>query len=324
MRILITGGLGHIGSALIKYWTSRYTDEIIVLDNLHTQRFPIIFNLPQGVTFIEADVRGDLRPYCEDVDIIVHLAAITDAASSHEMKDLVFDVNQNGMWNVLHACMEHGCKLIFPSTTSVYGKQESGTLSTETLDEDAKLMPQTPYAESKMICEQMISDLTIPHTIFRFGTIFGPSLGMRFHTAINNFLWNAAQGKPIEVWEGVQKQYRPYLDLGDACRAIEYAIRQEIFDNEIYNVATLNASVLQIIERIDDHFDYDLEMNFVQHELINQLSYHVSTEKWAETGFEYVGDLDRGIKDTLRFLKALGGARMIRKWNDQKKKDSIG
>lgn len=329
MKIMITGGLGHIGSALIQILARREirrqhslsnlieaedfpgTPTIItVLDNLRTQRYPVLFDLPKGVQFIEADVRGDLRPHFENQDIVIHLAAITDAASSHELGDVVYDVNQNGTWSVVHACMGHGCKLIFPSTTSVYGVQDPN-VDVDLLDENSRLLPQNPYAESKVIAEQIISSTgSLNYVIFRFGTIFGPSMGMRFHTAINSFIWNAVQGKPIEVWKGAQSQWRPYLDLIDACRVIEFAIDNELFERELYNAVTLNLTVNQVIEAISQVLPgSDSLVEYVEHELLNQLSYHVSADKIKDKGFKFSGNLRHGIVGTVRFLHALGGAK---------------
>ena len=72
--------------------------------------------------------------------------------------------------------------------------------------------------------------------IFRMGTIFGPSVGMRFHTAVNQFCWRAIAGQPIEVWQTASHQFRPYLDVGDAVRAMIFMLPRRQFDVEVYNV----------------------------------------------------------------------------------------
>ena len=117
---------------------------------------------------------------------------------------------------------------------------------------------------------------------FRFGTIFGVSPGMRFHTAVNKFCWQAAMGLPITVWSTAYEQKRPYLDLDDACNAIVHAIKKDLFDGEIFNVLTLNATVKEIVELIKE-FVPDLKVEFVDSPIMNQLSYEVSTQKGTET-----------------------------------------
>src|SRR5688572_6252 len=192
MRIVITGALGHIGSRLIRDLPSAFPGaEIVMLDDLSTQRYSSLFNLPANATFsfLEANVlTADLPSIFAEADVVVHLAAITDAANSFEMKDRVELVNLEGTEKVARACVKAGCALIFPSTTSVYGTQA------EIVDEDCsidELKPQSPYADSKLKAEQLLQRLGesegLRFVTCRFGTIFGVSPGMRFHTAINKF-----------------------------------------------------------------------------------------------------------------------------------------
>ena len=70
--------------------------------------------------------------------------------------------------------------------------------------------------------------------VFRFGTIFGISQGMRFHTAVNKFCWQAVMNQPISVWKTAYDQKRPYLELKDASNAFKHIINNDIFDGEIY------------------------------------------------------------------------------------------
>jgi len=94
-----------------------------------------------------------LGRYFEGIDCAIHLAAITDAPASFERKEEVERVNCEGTKMVAEACRSSGCKLVFISTTSVYGSQK------EIVDEDCsddELKAQSPYAESKLRAERMI------------------------------------------------------------------------------------------------------------------------------------------------------------------------
>src|ERR1700761_1332559 len=88
MKIVVTGALGHIGSALIRQLPVDFADaSIVLIDNMMTQRYASLFDLPVvgRYRFLEADVRKvDLAPILEDADVVVHLAAITDAAGSFD------------------------------------------------------------------------------------------------------------------------------------------------------------------------------------------------------------------------------------------------
>jgi nucleoside-diphosphate-sugar epimerase len=131
---------------------------------------------------------------------------------------------------------------------------------------------------------------------------------MRFHTAVNKFCWQAALGLPLTVWTTAYEQKRPYLDLGDACRAIVFAIRHELFDGRVYNVLTINATVRTIVEAIHERVP-DLEVQFVEHRIMNQLSYEVSCERFRSAGFTCTGDLRSGIAETLAMLRNANSAR---------------
>ncbi|MFZ2950685.1 MAG: NAD-dependent epimerase/dehydratase family protein, partial [Desulfuromonadaceae bacterium] len=127
MKIMVTGALGHIGSRLIRNLPGSFNSpEIVMIDNLSTQRFPSLFNLPaEGrYRFIEADVlTADLAVLFSGADVVVHLAAITNAAGSFDIKDQVEQVNLDGTRKVAQACVRTGVPMIFLSTTSVYGTQ---------------------------------------------------------------------------------------------------------------------------------------------------------------------------------------------------------
>lgn len=307
MKIVVTGALGHIGSHLIRALPGYFPDTIItLLDNLATQRFCSLFNLPsQGhYRFIEADVlNADLDSIFCGASVVVHLAAITNAAGSFQNKEQVEQVNFEGTERVARACIRTGTSLIFLSTTSVYGSHA------DIVDEDCspeELKPQSPYAESKLRAERMLELLGqeqgLRFVICRFGTIFGVSPGMRFHTAVNKFCWQAVMQQPVTVWSTVLHQYRPYLDLNDAVEAILLIIRKELYDSRVYNVVTTNTSVHAIIEIISS-FIPDVSIQYVDMEIMNQLSYHVDNRRFIDAGFISCGNLSEGIRETVELLK---------------------
>ena len=88
----------------------------------------------------------------------------------------------------------------------------------------------------------------------------------------------------------------------DASRAISFIIREGLFDNRIYNVLTLNATVRQIVDTIRE-FVPGLEVGFVDSKIMNQLSYEVSCERFVGCGFSFTGDLRRGIGQTIALLR---------------------
>jgi nucleoside-diphosphate-sugar epimerase len=309
MRIVITGALGHIGSCLIRILPDIFPDgEIVMLDNLSTQRFCSLFNLPpQGkYHFREADILStDLDTLFTGADAVVHLAAITNAEGSFAIQEKVEQTNYVGTERVARACIRTGVPLIFPSSTSVYGTQANE------IDENCsshELKPQSPYAESKIRSEQLLRQLGMEQglnfVICRFGTIFGVSPGMRFHTAVNKFVWQACAGIPLTVWTSAIDQKRPYLDLDDGIRSILFILSGKQFDRQVYNVLTINATVREVIEFISEVIP-DVRVSFVDHQIMNQLSYVVSCQKFIDLGFEFKGNLRQKIGTTIELLKGM-------------------
>jgi UDP-glucose 4-epimerase len=312
MKIIVTGAIGHIGSYIIRNLGIQFPkSDILMIDNMMTQRYPSLFNLPTvgNYHFIEGDVTDmDLNAVFSDANVVIHLAAITDAAGSFDRAEELEANNYQSTVKVANACIETGASLIALSSTSVYGTQN------DIVDEDCseeELQPQSPYATTKLKEEELIAKLCKEKGLkaihCRFGTIFGASPGMRFHTAVNKFCWQAAMGQPISVWSTAYDQKRPYLDLLDASRAIELIIRNNIFDGRIYNVLTNNSTVREVVDVIRE-FIPDLEVGFVDSKIMNQLSYEVLDNRFKSHGFTSAGSLKRGIGETIALLK-LGGPR---------------
>ena len=313
MKITLTGALGHIGSRMIRELPNHFDNlEIVMIDDFSSQRYASLFDLPASARyrFIEGDVTEmDLSDAVRDTDAVIHLAAITDAAGSFDKADQVEKQNFAATQNVAQACIDCRVPLIYPSTTSVYGTQN------EIVDEDCyeeDLKPQSPYAETKLKEEALLTEMAqagnLRHVTFRFGTIFGTAPGMRFHTAVNKFCFQAVMGQNLTVWSTALDQKRPYLDLGDAVDVVVHTIESGLFDGSIYNVLSVNATVRQVVDAIRVHVP-DLEISYVDTRIMNQLSYEVIAEKISAQGFSPKGDLESGIEATIKQLRRAGSAR---------------
>lgn len=301
-NILVTGGLGHIGSALVKKLAPNHS--VTVVDNLLTQRYCSLFSFNEPVNFVE----GSFEDVSLDgIDIVIHLAAITDAASSFGNKEEIEKVNVGDTQSFLKRCRDSGVGLfVFPSSTSVYGVSADVVFE----DDDQYLNPQSPYAESKLAIEETIAQElggSCKYLILRLGTIFGPSPGMRFHTAVNKFCYQAALGQPLTVWKDNYDKVRPYLGINDACCAIDHLISKNgsfeyRYRNQIYNVLTDNTKTRDIVNFLDRLVG--VQTNMVDTPLLNQYSYIVSNKKLNATGFS---PQDHMIDEIVRTLKLLNG-----------------
>ena len=307
MNIIITGSLGHIGSYITRDLANRYKNStIIMIDNILTQRYSSLFNLPdnQHYKFFNEDLTlFNLDILLNKNDVVIHLAAITDAAASFDKAIEVENNNFNSTKNIAESCLRKGAKLILLSSTSVYGSQNK--VVTEDC-EISDLNPQSPYALTKLKEEDFVLNLSkelgLRAVVLRFGTIFGTSIGMRFHTAVNKFCWQAVMNEPLSVWTTAYDQKRPYLDLRDASNAFIHIINNDLFNSEIYNILTLNCTVRYITNAISKLIP-SLEIKFVDNKIMNQLSYEVSSQKFINTGFIFNGNLEISLLETIGLLK---------------------
>ncbi len=306
MNICISGALGHIGSRLIRNLTVPDLGRVYLVDNFLTQRYASLFDLPGGIDFVfkEMDILSEeMKSVIADSDVLVHLAAVTNAEKSFEKNEDVEEINKNGLQYVAGLCADSGCSLIFPSSTSVYGTQD------ELMDEDCPeedLKPQSPYADSKIFGERVLAKLSVQkdlkYVILRLGTIFGYSIGMRFHTAVNKFIWQASLGQPITVWKTALNQKRPYCGLRDCVNAINFFSAKRLFDCQVYNIVTSNFTVKNITDLIRKYIP-DIQISFVDSPIMNQLSYEVSCEKSQALGLIYNDNIEESVQKTLLKLR---------------------
>jgi len=304
MNILITGGLGHIGTHLLKSINKiRNLNKVYIIDNNSNNRINSIFNYKlKNLNLILDDLSDKtcFKKIKHKIDVIIHLASITDAESSVKNKKKVFNNNYKSFLNIVQFSRDNKCKLIHISSTSVYGSNES------LVDEDCtELRPQSPYAEVKLLEENYLKKMKkINYITLRFGTIVGYSMGMRFHTAVNKFCYHTIMNKPITVWKTAIDQYRPYLSLDDAFKTLKYIIEKNYFDNKIHNVCSNNYTVRQIISLIKKNKNI-ISVKFTNSKIMNQLSYKVISKNNLMKKIRLKGEIKSDIKKIFDSLKAI-------------------
>ena len=305
MKIIITGACGHIGSYVTdKINGIKKIKEVILIDNLNSQRYSSLFNLKKNIkfSFYNIDLSRESLNKFKKINLIIHCASLTNAEGSFSVKKEMFRNNLKCMRNVINFCKKNKSKLIHISSTSVYGKQAK--IVNE--DDDSFIKPQSPYAEIKLIEEKLLKSNRnkLKYMSFRFGTIAGVSKGMRFHTAINKFCFNASLNQKIHVYKTAYNQYRPYLSLKDAFKVFKFCIEKNIYKNEVYNALSGNFTVKQIIKMIQK-YKKRTGIKFVNTAIMNQLSYHVDNKKLKKLGLNLQSDVKNDIKDTLKLFNSL-------------------
>ncbi len=305
MNILITGACGHIGSYLVENLHKiKKVKKALLIDNLESNRLDTLFNYKKKnkIEFFKRDLTDpkSLKGF-KNVNLVIHLASMTNAAKSFKFRKKMYSNNLNSFKTVINFCKKNRVKLIHVSTTSVYTKNAS------MVDENCEkkyLKPQSPYAKIKLLEEKILKNLgkKLKYNTFRLGTIAGVSKGIRFHTAVNNFCLSVALGESIKVYKTALHQFRPYLSLGDVFKLFKFTIEKNFYENDIYNVVSNNYTVYEIIKKIGK-YRKNIKISYVYSPIMNHLSYHVSKKKLSAKGLYLNSNLDRDIANTLNLFK---------------------
>jgi len=235
-KVLVVGGAGYIGSALVERLL-ELGHKVRVLDLLIYGDDPISafydhpdFELIQGDFRHIHTVVGAAR----GMDAIVHLGAIVGDSACSLDQDLTIEINLRATRTIAEVGKGFGVKrFIFASTCSVYGA------SNEILDERSDLRPISLYARTKMESETMLlgfSDTTFAPTILRFGTVYGLSGRPRFDLVVNLLTAKAVQDGEAGILGG--QQWRPLVHVKDVAEAIVLTLQAPL-DNvrgQVYNV----------------------------------------------------------------------------------------
>ena len=177
-KIVITGGLGYIGTELCKIYSGySWNDQITVIDN----RF-ISERVNQlrkwNIDFVEGDIldKDLINKYCKDADIVHHLAGITDvprvkSESNNEHDKKIHIVGQEGTQNILDV-INNKCKIIMPSTHVVYEGIKEVKYN---IEENETTSPVLSYGKSKDINEKQLKASGKNYIILRLGSVYGYS-----------------------------------------------------------------------------------------------------------------------------------------------------
>jgi UDP-glucose 4-epimerase len=309
LRVLVTGGCGYIGSALVpQLLEDDRVGEVVVFDSL-TSGSPrnLAGSIGGELQFRRGDIRvyGDIESAMRGVDRVVHLAAITGANSTHDRRAETFAVNRDGTENVLTAARKFDTEtIVYASSCNNYGRA-----ATTDIDEETNQSPLNPYAESKVESEQLLRDAVDEHgvdaTALRMSTNYGWSAGIRFNLVVNHFVFRALTDRPLTVY-GDGSNWRPFIHVQDAARAYAHAVlHPDSWPQFVYNVGSNdgNYQIVEIAEIVREELDRDLNITYLEDEHPGP-SYHVNFDRLAETGFSPNWTLRKGVRDLEERLQA--------------------
>ena len=301
MDVLVTGGCSYIGSRLVpRLQAANGVDRVVVLDSLVSgSPRALSGSFGDSLEFRRGDVReyGDVESAMRDVDRVVHLAAITGAASTHDRREETVAVNYDGTENVLTAAGKLGVEhVVFASSCNVYGRATSTDID-ETVEPD----PINPYAEAKHDAESLLREYCAEYdmtgTALRMATNYGDAPGVRFNLVVNHFVFRAVSGRPLTVY-GDGSNWRPFIHVDDAAAAYTHALRNpDAWPEPVYNVGSNDANyrIEEIAGVVRDEVG-PVGVTYLEDEHPGP-SYHVNFDRLGETGFETEWTLREGVRD---------------------------
>jgi nucleoside-diphosphate-sugar epimerase len=318
-KVLITGSLGYLGSVLtqslmesgfecIGYDTGFFKDSIL---------YP---PYPSNTIFLDA--REITERHLENIDVVVHMAGISNDPVGKLDSKLIYDPTRIYAFEIAKMCKKLSVRFIFASSCSIYGIGEN-----EMLTEESKVFPQTGYSLNKLQVEEdlrSIADKDFSPIALRFATVFGHSPRIRFDVVINMLTGMAVANKQI-ILNSDGKAWRPNLHVQDVCKAVRCAIEYDYRGGDlmIYNVGS-DENNLQIIEiaKIIEKEIPGCELKFLNENpeldkegLIRDRkvsggdtrTYKVSFEKIKKSlpGFKCEWSVERGVQDMAAKLEEL-------------------
>ncbi|MCS7057711.1 MAG: NAD(P)-dependent oxidoreductase [Meiothermus sp.] len=303
--ILVIGGAGYIGSALLPRLLERGY-QVRLLDLLMFGKEPIadVLHHP-NLEIIQADFRqvDKVVQAMRGVDTVVHLGGLVGDPACALDENLTIEINLVATRTIAEIAKGMGVRrFIFASTCSVYGASDM------VLNERSSLNPVSLYARSKIASEQVLHKLQSDDfslVILRFGTIYGLSGRTRFDLVVNLLTAKAVVEKKITVFGG--DQWRPFVHVDDAARAVLLAVEapKELVHNQTFNVGSNEGNMtLGMVGELVKKLVPDAELIDSGRDG-DRRNYRVDFSKIRNVlGFEPQWTVEQGIRQVIEALRS--------------------
>jgi len=299
-KIVITGGIGYIGTELCKIYSGiSWNNEVLVIDNRFiSERVKQLRNW--GIDYIHGDIldKNLVYKYCKDADVVHHLAGITDvprvkSESIAEKDSQIKLVGEEGTKNILDVISDK-CKIIFPSTHVVY--EGIDKIKKDILEND-DTRPLLSYAKSKDANEKQLQNSGKNYIILRLGSVYGYSTDTaRIDIMPNLFSKIASQEGNLKLYSG-GRQIKSLVPLVDVARCFKYMEEREDIFSEIFNLTKDTVTVKEVAE-ICKKYSPKITLKETNDEIPN-LGFSLSNKKILKTGFKFLYSLDESIKEMI-------------------------
>src|SRR6185436_11414602 len=274
--ILVTGGGGYVGSALVPdLLKAGYHVKVVDVFWYGHDVFEEANHHPH-LECIELDIRDRtrLRQVLHGVDVVIHLACISNDPSFELDPTLGKSINYDAFSGLLQGAIDQGVRrFIYASSSSIYGVKEEPDVR-----EDAEPQPLTDYSRFKLDCERDLLAHAgangMERVIVRPATVCGYAPRLRLDLTVNILTIHALVNHKIKIFGG--KQLRPNLHVMDMVRAYQLFLNApaEKIDREAFNVGFQNRSVEDIAKLVRQTLgDPSIELEYTPSD--DNRSYHV-------------------------------------------------
>src|SRR5262245_2356087 len=296
LKILITGGAGFVGSHLAEAFLAR-GDAVVALDTGSQAKVRHLVGRERFRLVVDSVMNPDiLDGLAAQADVIYHLAGVVGVEHYGGDPYELLNVNINGTQNVLRAALKHGRRVVFASTSEVYGKNPAVPWRE---DADRVLGPSAIdrwcYSTSKAAGEHFclaFRRLGLPVTILRYFNVYGPRLDqLDVGRVITIFMGQLLRGEPLTVI-GDGSQTRCFTYVKDAVSATIAAGLTATAEGQIINVGSdVETSIRNLAERMIAIGGGSSTLRFVKQETVYGDSYE---------------DVPRRVPDVTRMVRLLG------------------
>ena len=260
MRYVVTGGAGFIGSHITKALVKQ-GHNVTVIDNLHTGKEENLESVKDKIIFVRGSILDDelLEQITRNIDGVFHQAALASVQDSFSKPVEYNNVNVNGTENILKLAKKNNFKVVYASSSSVYGNPERIPIK-----ESDKKNPINPYAETKLKKEELAikySKMGVKVIGLRYFNVFGKGQSKEYAGVLKLFLEQIRNKLPPKI-NGDGTQFRDFVFVEDVANANIMSMESKI-DHEFFNVGTnTSITILDLAKTIIKFSGLDIEPIF--------------------------------------------------------------
>ncbi len=303
--ILITGGLGYIGSCLAKYLSSQ-SQYNVILSSRKLVTLPLELENCSLVQIETNTSEKELASILNSIDVVIHLASLNEIDCLQKPDEAIL-VNVLGLQKILNASIQAAVKkFIYFSTAHIYCAPLSGNIS-----ENNYPLPQHPYAITHRAAEDYVLAATLQSKINGIVVRLSNSIGAPIHPGVNR--WTLLVNdicKQIAISKEIRlktsgTQLRNFITMNDLCRAINHFCSINEIDKAfpVYNLGgpsnmSINEIVNMVVNLCNRKFGFTPTI-YKSEKLEKSFDLNYDSSKLERTGFFWINNIEKEIEDTL-------------------------